>query len=526
MASLTNRLGYFNPQYLRECRGRLKPRNVMAAVVLSGLFQALLYLSIANSYDYEGRPSDAFEIFRALSSIIPYALFALGGYYIVDDLAHEARTGTLNFIRLSPRPAREILIGKLLGVPMLPLLLVISTLPMHVVSGLMAGASPLLLLSYYLIVATGAVTVFTMALLTGLGSGASKLTQQRGVSAIAFAGLTLFTLSPAFTLWNSQITWQTVTTGEQIFRSWDETSSLYWMALNIGRSALFSHLFVLGNFAVVSTLVWRTAVRKFRVPRATLLSRQVGYLSMIYLNVLVFGFFIGNGMEGREQFEGVITLYFLNAFALLALIFALSPSRQQLLDWVSYRAQARRTGHASSAQGLWRSLVWSDISPSVGAIALNALIAAAVIVPAAFIFGQGRLDYYDEPIPDITAIALLFATRSIGISSLTYATLVQVIFSSRLRSPLVWAVGTVATIAIVPPLALAFLDIMPDSSVNAGTLWTFLGLPLFGNAHVQVPSIGWVGLLGQLCLLGLLLGRLNQNLKQLEAQSKKVLQEA
>ena len=108
MASFINQLGHLNPQYIRECRGRLKPRSVVAAIVLSLLFQGLLWLSIINSYSRPDDPSDVLKLCRALSAVIPYARFALGGYYIVDDLTQEARTGTLNFIRLSPRPAREI----------------------------------------------------------------------------------------------------------------------------------------------------------------------------------------------------------------------------------------------------------------------------------------------------------------------------------------------------------------------------------------------------------------------------------
>ncbi len=47
MANWIEQLGSSNPQFLRECRGRLKPRSVMAAVGLSLIFQFLLYISMA-----------------------------------------------------------------------------------------------------------------------------------------------------------------------------------------------------------------------------------------------------------------------------------------------------------------------------------------------------------------------------------------------------------------------------------------------------------------------------------------------
>ena len=117
MASWTDQIGARNPQFLRECRGRLKSRNIIAALGLSLIFQFLLYISIAG-LGGEFDPQRQREVCQALTWLIPYALFVLGGFYIVDDLAREEKTGTLNFIRLSPRPAKEILLGKLLGVPL------------------------------------------------------------------------------------------------------------------------------------------------------------------------------------------------------------------------------------------------------------------------------------------------------------------------------------------------------------------------------------------------------------------------
>ncbi|RQH23304.1 hypothetical protein D5R40_27115 [Okeania hirsuta] len=48
------------------------------------------------------------------------AVILIGGVYmLVADLAKEKRLGTLNFIRLSPQSIQKILLGKLLGVPIL-----------------------------------------------------------------------------------------------------------------------------------------------------------------------------------------------------------------------------------------------------------------------------------------------------------------------------------------------------------------------------------------------------------------------
>ncbi|MEL7225052.1 MAG: hypothetical protein AAGL17_09315, partial [Cyanobacteria bacterium J06576_12] len=145
----------------------------------------------------------------------------------------------------------------------------------------------MLLLSYYLIVGAGTVTVFILALLVGLGSGVSKLAQQRAVSAIAFSGLTLFALSPIFMLWNTLFTWQTVATGPELFLGVSE--SVEWLYLDIGTNPWFAHLFVLLNLAGVSAIAWQMAVRKFRVPHSTLLSKRLSYVGVAYANFVGWG---------------------------------------------------------------------------------------------------------------------------------------------------------------------------------------------------------------------------------------------
>ena len=536
MSSLINRFGAANPQFLRECRGRLRLRSVMAAIGLSLLFQLLLLLSAINPSYLELEERINWEqVASTLSWTIPYALFALGGYYIVDDLTQEAKTGTLNFIRLSPRPAREILLGKLLGVPVLPVLLVLALVPLHVFAALVIGRSPLLLLSDYLVVGIGTVTVYILALLVGLGSGSSKLAQQRAVSAIAFAGLTLFGLSPLFMLWNTQVTWYTVPTGADFFRGWGD--SLEWLYLDIATNPWFAHLFILGNLAGVSAIAWRMAIRKFRVPHSTLLSKQMSYVGVAYANFVFWGFSLSSVLDAYDKAGLMAVLYFLNVTLFFVLMFAITPSRQMLLDWVRYRSSAQNfakrassetsgvvpsdtgrgnAGRVSGGVGSWRAWLWADGSPSVVAIAVTFVIAAALIFPSFLWFmhesGVGISGGYDD---DVSFAAVLFAALSIGLSALTYATLVQVIYSRRLRVPTVWAAGCVAVLVFVPPLILLFLEMYPE---DFGTLWTFLGIPLMGNAATQVTTLSLVGLVGQLCFLGFLLTRLDVNLKALAGQ--------
>ncbi|MEL7071142.1 MAG: hypothetical protein AAGN15_21195 [Cyanobacteria bacterium J06581_3] len=512
MSSFISRLGNINPQILREYRGRLKPRSVFAAVGLSALFQLLLCFSITDGFD-QVFPERLLDICQALAWIMPYALFALGGYYIVDDLTNEAKTGTLNFVRLSPRPAREILLGKLLGAPALPLLLVVSAVPLFVITGLAAGLSIWLLLSYGIVMAFGTVAVYTAALVVGLGSGTSSLLKQRGVSAVSFAGLCLIAIAPVFMLWNTWYTWQTVVTGSALFRSWDPLI-VEWFYLNISGNPLLSHLFVLINLAIVSGLLWMIAVRKFRVPQSTLISKQLSYGITAYGNLLGWGFLLNRELMDYERPGLLVMLYACNIALFFVLIFALVPTRQTLLDWVNYRRQSmiQRNGRSS---GWWRNMLWADGSPSIVAIAINFLIIAAVLLPLLVWLDRLNTDF------QITAGAIAFTTISFLLSALTYAAIVQLIFSSRLRAPQVWAAGIVAILAIVPPIVLLTLGIYPDSYPDngGGILWTFLGVPFIGKAATSVTWLSIVGLIGQLCFLGFVLVQMNNRLKGLATHS-------
>lgn len=501
MTSFTDRLGTFNPQFLRECRGRLRPRSVIAAVGLSLIFQFLLYLSVID-VPLEYRAEAYKNVCRTLTWAIPYSLFVLGGYYIVDDLTREAKRGTLNFIRLSPRPAREILLGKLLGVPTLPVLLAAAAIPLHIVSGLIGGSSWLWMLSYYLAVAFGTAFVFSLALLFGLVGSASPLGKQQSLSAIGFAGIALVFLTPVFMLWNELSIWWSFGRVSPLYGSYaNATRDLEWLYLPVADNVAVAHLFTLVNLAIATLLIWQIMLRKFRVPQATLLSKRMSYLSVAYLNGLTWGFFQSSSLSTQVRTTGAATvLLSLNVVIFAVLIFALAPSRQVLLDWLRYRRHSLTD---------W---VWNDSSPSVVAIAVNLAIAFLLIVPWLLLTNLGT---------KIDTLPVLLAVLSFGTSILIYATLVQIIFSMRLRSPLIWAAGVVATVAFVPPVVLAILtDGMGNRLSALIAVWTFFGLPLWERPELAHASAGiFIGWALQLVVLLLLLSRLARNLKKLSSHN-------
>ena len=499
MTNWTDRLGQQNPQLLRECRGRLKPRSVMAAIALSLIFQFLLYSFVK---DAQGPRSPHELIYSTLSWALPYALFVLGGYYIVDDLTREEKTGTLNFIRLSPRPAREILLGKLLGTPILPAILVLSTVPFHLISGLLAGEAFVHIASYYLLLVAGAGFVFSLALLFGLVGSSSALGKRQAVGAIAFAGLTVFAITPMFMLWNQVVVSPAV--GESILSDGYRGGDLEWLYLPLMQNALLAHLFTIGNLAIVSLLTWQVSLRKFRMPTATPVSKYLSYIGVIYFNVLVWGFAQSSQVSATESGAFAAAMYIINVGLLLVLIFALAPSRQTLLEWQRYRKRSAFS---------FKDWVWNDDSPSLGAIAINVAIAAALIVPWLFLLNTNN---------KLSVIGGLLATLSAFIICLIYAAIVQIIYSTRLRAPQIWAAGVVGTIIAVTAIGLSILSIDSDPSRSLIALWTFCGVPLGFAANAIAEEVGFsvinsiiAGTAMQIVVLLLLLIKLRQNLKQL-----------
>lgn len=274
----TNRIGNWNPQFLRECRGHLKPRSIIATLGSSLLFQVLLCLFFLRTEGQIPITDRWLYLCRFLTWTIPYFLLIVGSYYLVNDLAQEERRGTLNFIRLSPRPANDILLGKLLGVPILPYLGIASVIPLHFWSILQAQLSPTFFFSYYSLLIATAGVCFSLALLTGV---TQQLRPQQTPTAIAFAALSLFFFAPIFMLWNSNTSWHRLNNLSRLFQRDGFLESINWLYISLTNNTFWPHVFTLVNLIIVGRLIWKTLERLFHQPRTTLLSKRISYIARV-----------------------------------------------------------------------------------------------------------------------------------------------------------------------------------------------------------------------------------------------------
>jgi len=173
MQNFMYKLSEWNPQLLREVKGRWQLRNILLAVAVSLLGQFILFIYcqtqlppnyINSSYEYTHKYCtgatqnfnlppcllDKYDrviinwqlwsqdVFMLLSFTAILALLVGGAYLLISDLATEERRATLNFIRLSPQSPESILYGKMLGVPILLYFGLLLAVPFHLSLGINA----------------------------------------------------------------------------------------------------------------------------------------------------------------------------------------------------------------------------------------------------------------------------------------------------------------------------------------------------------------------------------------------------
>lgn len=384
------RLGDWNPQFLRELKGHLKTRNLAIAIGVSLLGQFLLVmyfyelLNLDDTYssfcvrnsNYNCRLDAVGQIiidwqqwwqtlFGVLNWILPLILLLAGVYMIISDLGKEERRGTLNFIRLSPQSSQSILTGKILGVPILLYLGVALALPLHLWSAVSAGVPFSFLVSFYLLSGASYCFFYSAALLYGFLSG---------FQAWLASFLTFVFALPLLNVINSSVYLFT-----QANFDWSDSGrySLQWFYIPIGSNLWLGDAFAILNFGLWTYWIWQALNRRFSNANATIISKKQSYWIVACFELLLLGFCLQNNNLNPARFAesgslwGVLFIIeTVNLLWFLGLIAVLSPHRQALQDWARYRREK-----VSNRKGFWsnlmQDLLWDEKSPSLVAVAVN-----------------------------------------------------------------------------------------------------------------------------------------------------------
>ncbi len=432
---LSHPIADLNPQLIREVKGRLTRQSlwltiggpILIQIVLLLIFQSLLphefQLDQSNRYCWGDPreldplctldPANRFllnmslwwqDIFRLITWVIPTLWIGGSVYVLIGDLTKERKQGTLNFIQLSPRSSTTILMGKLLGVPILLHLPVLTFLPLHLVSALWGQISPFQLLCFYGVL---------LGLWGVLGTGALLFASLGGSQ--PWLGATLVTLGIYPLLWMiSHGLWGDPWThwGEELRQSLFEVA---WFDLPVGSHVGLGSLFLLISCGVAMGWIWWTLTRRFGSVDLTVLSKRSSYLLTLCLHLTGMGFLWSTLSTGETLFhfnlhDAIVLFWILQIPFWLALIWSLTPHRQAILDWVYYR----REQASFQPFTLLRDLVWGEKSPMVLALGINLGIVLLLWLSFLLLIPMPTVRKFDQVLALLAPISLWWIYGVVG----------------------------------------------------------------------------------------------------------------
>jgi hypothetical protein len=476
--TMLDQIGNLNPQLLRELKGRFNGRNILTVGALSIVAQVLVFLwfygqlPTPEAFRYnaycghmvagefiqgcsEDVSANTFVIdwtlwwqhfAQTLHTCIPFVLMVSGTYFLLSDLQNEERQGTLDFVRLSPRSASSILLGKILGVTILVYCAISSLLPLHIFVTSKAGNLSFLL-SFYTMLAAGSYLIFSFTLLFGFFS---KSILKRSAQAL---GVTIFYVLmvgaifvPGYIMWNSETVWKALLPAP-IFYISSPDSSWFWFSLPISHNTAIAHLFTLLNIAILNGWIWQGLTRCFHQPSTTILRKRQSYGLVFYLQSLVLGLsfqtYVSKGASAPEAFGTVLLPIVLNLLIFLTLTAILSPQRQAVMDWARYRQTQ------SPRSSLLQDLLFHDHSPAGLAMVVNLAIAGILWLGISS-FGSQRIWNGTQPNPLLVLISL--------IALALYAAIVQWLAIQKTSKRNFIAIALLTILLLIPSAFVALLS--------------------------------------------------------------------
>jgi hypothetical protein len=486
-----DRLIESNPQLFRELKSRLKPESIGISVAISLSGQILSLMAFGNHLtDLTPREWQSwFWInFMWLSGVGIFALLVPGTYLLISDLSQEQEKGTLNVLRLTPQSAKNILIGKLLGVPILLYIVVLLALPLHIFSGLAAGISLISILGFYAVLISSCIFFYSLALLFALfpiGKGnvgnvkaglfGLILTFALFINSTLTAGSSFTASSPfnwiaCFTPWAFV---QASIVSQKYFDYDGIAANMIWYNLPIAKSAIAMAIFLIVNYSLWTFWIWQGLQCSFHNPTANLLTKGQSYWLTAGWQLTILGFVANSQSQPtREIFWGNFCI--LMAFDLVlcfVLISTLTPHRQAIQDWARYRHYYKFGGKGK----LWQDLLLGEKSPGVVAIALNAVLASLILIP--WILKSGQEGF--------TILALTTLLIAIALTSI-YALVVQLMSLVRSQRRVFLTAISLIGLIFLPPV---FSVINYTSFDRTAWIWLFSIFPWVGLSGVAIAPV-------------------------------------
>ncbi|AFZ31144.1 hypothetical protein Glo7428_2642 [Gloeocapsa sp. PCC 7428] len=551
---LIDMLGDWNPQLMREIKGNCTLNNLLIAGAISVVGQVLFYMMLRSQLPLSSNEAKVFHkyctgnityeglrecildnvdnfiinwqfwwlnLFVSLSAIGIFTLIVGGTYLLINDLCAEQRRGTLNFLLLSPQSPQVILIGKLLGVPILLYFVAFLAIPLHLKAGLAAQVPLQLIVGFYATLIAGCVFFYSTALLFSLVFSSLATSAWVGSGAVLlFLWMTsvspptgtladwLFLFSP-----NQIIPYLSAATHLTFYPglSMPALNAWQWFYLPLGANVMSLVGAIVLNYSLWTYWLWQALQRRFPNPRKTLLSKRQSYGMVACFEVIILGFATVSiqGIPAPEKslynFQFILVF---NLMMFLALIVSMTPSHQVVQDWARYRNQSFLD------KKLWRlslikDLMWGERSPAVLAILFNLAIASFILSPW-ILFNLRNSNQ------SLALFSLLISSNFILICT----TISQIIVLRTIQKTGFWVAIMLSTITILPAI---ILNLINRYYLNENlTLWLFTPYAWVAINSVSQASI-LLAILVQWGILGLCTLQLLNDIKKAGESTSKAL---
>ncbi|MBD2446152.1 ABC transporter permease subunit [Nostoc sp. FACHB-152] len=488
-------------------------------------------------------------IFLTLCVVFIYTLLVAGTYLLVNNLGQEERGGTLNFIRLSPQSEASILIGKMLGVPIVIYLMIVAAIPLHLWSGFSAKIALSSIFSFYIVLAASCFFFYSATLLFGLLNPLFSGFQPWLASGVVMVFLMI---TMQMSSYNQDL--HNTATWLRLLSPFDMTKYLFPSLMQAGSPSTVqdvqffylpiaknSNTFLgihLLNYGVGSYWIWQALKRRFRSSNATLISKTQSYLLVTCAQIVFWGFtlqYTKNYCPYNPTYQPKNCYYdlnyqisqnfsflvFFNLVLLLGLLVILSPHRQQIQDWARYRHQEAASHNNVKNNSWWRDLIWSDHSPVIIAIAINLMMVTIpyliwiVMAPALNINHNNSIDWVNS----IGRMKALLGVLLFMCMMMIYTTIAQRMLLLKTPKRALWAIGTIGLVMFTPPIILGMLEITPQTN---SFLWLFSTFPWLGIENSATTTV-FMAFLAELTVLGLLNLHLTNQVKLAGESATKAL---
>ena len=322
-------------------------------------------------------------------------IMGLGGTAaILRNWLQEVKLGTLDFIRLSPEPGRRILLGKILGAPILFYVGALAWIPFHLYLAFNSDTLPLDGFAADMFGLAALSTVFVGALAACVWENTVMVVVLMLTPMVCGAWLLGLAAFPT-----------------EVFRS-----GVRWYGVELTENIPVALAVGAGGAIAATVMLWQSACRRFENPQTPPLRRIQAYQIMAGFNGIALGFGFPLSSESLKNPYPADLWGTVGFFWMVVQIFTLwatLPQRQTLLDWARYRHIQDRPKHRGMAWGQW---LWQERSPNLWVPVVNGLVTWVIWSPWAIGWlGAGGPSHGFAGLAGLgifTAIAVVFSAIS------------------------------------------------------------------------------------------------------------------